>query len=76
LRSKKFLFQFSAGILLIILGIILAMHGSIHYRDISFLPMSLGVVVLFISLFRELGENSGMNLKRQKNEKNETKEAR
>jgi len=76
LRNKRFLFKFSVGILLIILGLVFAMHESIHYRDISFLPLSLGVTVLLISLFRKLGENSGMGPESQGSEKDETKEAR
>ena len=56
---KNPLFKFVVGILLCIFGGALAMHGSIHYRDISFLPISLGLTVLFISAFREIGRRWG-----------------
>lgn len=57
-RSKL---KFSIAILLIVIGIVLAMHGSIHYRDISFLPMCLGMAILFISIFAEVGRRGSLD---------------
>jgi hypothetical protein len=51
---KKSLLKFYVGILLCIFGIALAVQESIHYRDISFLPLSAGITVLIISAFREI----------------------
>jgi hypothetical protein len=51
---KKYLIKFYVGILLCIFGVALAIQESIHYRDISFLPLSAGITVLIISIFREI----------------------
>jgi hypothetical protein len=51
---KKYLIKFYVGILLCIFGVALAIQESIHYQDISFLPLSAGITVLIISAFREI----------------------
>jgi hypothetical protein len=51
---KKRTLKFVVGILLCIFGVVLAMQESIHYRDISFLPLSAGITVLIISAFIEI----------------------
>ena len=57
-KGKKPLFKFVIGILLCIVGVALAIHESINYRDISFLPISAGVTILLISAFREIVRRS------------------
>lgn len=52
--SKRYLIKFIVGIILCIAGVVLALHESIHYRDISFVPLSAGITILIISAFREI----------------------
>lgn len=56
---KKPLLKFTVGTLLCASGAALAIQESVHYRDISPLPLSLGLAVLSISFFAEFGRRAG-----------------
>ncbi|KXA94631.1 hypothetical protein AKJ65_03860 [candidate division MSBL1 archaeon SCGC-AAA259E19] len=45
----------TVGFVLIVIGLVLTIHQSIHVRDISFLPMSAGIAVVFVFGLRFIG---------------------